>query len=106
VLELVAEPAARRVTDAVDVPTIGIGAGRGVDGQVLTVTDVLGFGPDLTFNEAYADVPEIVAEAVGEYLADVEREAFPTVEHAFDPGAGDGDERGRRGEGESESEQG
>jgi 3-methyl-2-oxobutanoate hydroxymethyltransferase len=106
VLELVAEPAARRVTDAVDVPTIGIGAGRGVDGQVLTVSDVLGFGPDLTFNEAYADVPEIVAEAVGEYLADVEREAFPTAEHAFDPGAGDGDERSRRGEGKSESEQG
>jgi 3-methyl-2-oxobutanoate hydroxymethyltransferase len=84
VLELVSEPVAAEMTEAIDVPTIGIGAGRGVDGQVLTVNDVLGFGPELTFNEAYADVPTVMADAIAAYLSDVEDGAFPSAEHAFD----------------------
>jgi len=86
VLELVAEPAAKRVTEAVDVPVIGIGAGRHVDGQVLTISDVLGYGEyDLTFDKEYADVPSVVAEAAADYVAEVRDGAFPTREHTFDP---------------------
>ena len=86
VLELVAEPAARRVTEAVDVPTIGIGAGRHVDGQVLTISDVLGYGEyDLTFDKEYANVPGVVADAAAEYIGEVRDGEFPTRDHAFDP---------------------
>jgi 3-methyl-2-oxobutanoate hydroxymethyltransferase len=85
VLELVSEPAAERVAAAVDVPVIGIGAGRHVDGQVLTISDVLGFGEyDLTFDEEYADVPGVVAEAAAAYVSEVRTGAFPTREHVFD----------------------
>jgi 3-methyl-2-oxobutanoate hydroxymethyltransferase len=86
VLELVSEPAARRITEAVDIPTIGIGAGRHVDGQVLTVSDVLGFGEyDLTFDKEYADVPSVIRDAAGEYVADVRSRSFPARENVFDP---------------------
>ncbi len=84
VIELVSEPVAADMTAALDIPTVGIGAGRKVDGQVLTINDVLGFGPELTFNEAYADVPAVMADAVEAYLAAVETETFPTESHAFD----------------------
>ena len=86
VLELVSEPVARRVTAAVEVPVIGIGAGRHVDGQVLTVSDVLGYGEyELTFDEQYADVPAVVREAAADYVADVRSGSFPTADHVFDP---------------------
>lgn len=84
VIELVSEPVAAEMTDAINIPTVGIGAGREVDGQVLTINDVLGFGPDLTFNEAYADVPSVMTQAVESYLSEVETGRFPTEEHGFD----------------------
>lgn len=84
VLEAVTEAAAERITNAVDVPTIGIGAGREVDGQVLVINDVIGLGSyDLTFNKQYADVESIIANAVSEYVTDIEAGAFPTEEHIF-----------------------
>ncbi|MFB6121228.1 MAG: 3-methyl-2-oxobutanoate hydroxymethyltransferase [Halobacteriaceae archaeon] len=85
VLELVTELAAKRVANAVDVPVIGIGAGRHVDGQVLTISDVLGYGDyDLTFDKEYADVPSVVADAAAEYVREVRESDFPTADHAFD----------------------
>jgi len=84
VVELVSEPVAGEMTDAIDIPTVGIGAGRTVDGQVLTIHDLLGFGQELTFSERYADVPEIIETAVESYLADVTSGAFPSADHAFD----------------------
>jgi 3-methyl-2-oxobutanoate hydroxymethyltransferase len=86
VLETVSEGVAKRVTEAVDVPTIGIGAGRYVDGQVLVVSDVLGLGGEsYSLSKQYADIDTEVREAVERYVEDVESGAFPARENAFDP---------------------
>ncbi len=86
VLETMTESAARAVTEAVDVPTIGIGAGRYVDGQVLVINDVIGLGEEeYTLAKPYASVGEEITEAVEAYVADVTSGTFPEREHAFDP---------------------
>jgi len=86
VLETVSETAAKAVTEAVDVPTIGIGAGRYVDGQVLVITDVLGLaGEQYSLSKRYADLGSEIREAVEAYVADVETGAFPAEENVFDP---------------------
>jgi 3-methyl-2-oxobutanoate hydroxymethyltransferase len=86
VLETVTEETGRRVTDAVDVPTIGIGAGRHVDGQVLVTNDLLGLGGEaFKLSKQYADVDSVVQEAVGEYVEEVENGEFPAEENVFDP---------------------
>jgi 3-methyl-2-oxobutanoate hydroxymethyltransferase len=86
VLETVSEPVARRVTEAVDVPTIGIGSGRYVDGQVLVVSDVLGLGAEpYSLSKQYADLDSAIRSAVEQYVAEVESGEFPTAENAFDP---------------------
>lgn len=86
VLETMTESAARRVTDALDVPTIGIGAGRHVDGQVLVLNDVIGLGDaEYTLSKRYADVGDEIRTAVESYVGDVRNERFPTAEHTFEP---------------------
>jgi 3-methyl-2-oxobutanoate hydroxymethyltransferase len=86
VLEAVTEATGKEVTEAVDVPTIGIGAGRYVDGQVLVVTDLLGLSEEsYGFSTAYADLGSVVEEAVTAYVDDVRDGAFPASEHVFDP---------------------
>lgn len=65
VLETVTEGTAKRVTETVDVPTIGIGAGRYVDGQVLVITDVLGLGGEsFRLSKQYADLDSTIRDAV------------------------------------------
>jgi len=86
VLETVTEETGRRVTEAVDVPTIGIGAGRHVDGQVLVTNDVLGLGgAGFKLAKQYADLDSIIREAVAEYVTEVENGEFPARENVFDP---------------------
>ncbi|MEF8851963.1 MAG: 3-methyl-2-oxobutanoate hydroxymethyltransferase [Haloarculaceae archaeon] len=86
VLETVSEPVAKRITEAVDVPTIGIGSGRYVDGQVLVITDVLGLGAEpYSLSKQYADLDSEIHSAVSQYVAEVESGEFPTAENAFDP---------------------
>ena len=86
VLETVSEPVAREVTNAVDVPTIGIGSGRYVDGQVLVISDVLGLGGEsYSLSKQYADLDSEIRKAVSQYVAEVESSEFPTRENAFDP---------------------
>lgn len=86
VLEAVTESVGRRVTEAIDVPTIGIGAGRDVDGQVLVITDVLGLSEEeYSLSKRYADLNEIIEGAVTEYVADVRGGTFPGEEHVYDP---------------------
>jgi len=86
VLETVSEGVAKRVTDALEVPTIGIGAGRYVDGQVLVVSDVLGLGGEsYSLSKQYADLDAEVRAAVSEYVEEVRSGAFPAAENAFDP---------------------
>lgn len=86
VLEGTTEALAKRVSDAVDVPTIGIGAGRHVDGQVLVITDMLGLdAADNKLSKQYADVDGIIRGAVEEYVEDVQTGAFPASENVYEP---------------------
>jgi len=95
VLEQVPAELGARVTAAVPVPTIGIGAGSATDGQVLVLTDLLGLtvGRVPKFVRPYAALGEAARDAVARYAADVRAGTFPAPEHAFhDPegGAGEG----------------
>lgn len=86
VLELVIEEVAREVTRSVEVPTIGIGSGRGCDGQVLVFHDMLGYGSGIRekrFVKSYADIGSVIREAVGRYAEEVRTRAFPEKRHAF-----------------------
>lgn len=79
VLEAVPEELAHEITDILKIPTIGIGAGRYCDGQVLVTDDMLGMFEDFTpkFVKKYADVGAAVKKAVGEYINEVEAGEFP-----------------------------
>lgn len=84
VLELVPEELAAAITKAVAAPTIGIGAGRGTDGQVLVVTDLLGVRPvPFRHNRRYAELGLTMAEAFAAFAADVHGRRFPGAENVF-----------------------
>lgn len=85
VLEAVPDGVARMVTDAVDVPTIGIGAGRHCDGQVLVYADLLGFEDRITprFVRRYAELKRDATEAVARFCDDVRAGTFPSSEETY-----------------------
>ncbi len=85
VLEGIPAELAAEITEALDIPTIGIGAGSGCDGQVLVVTDMLGLEEDFKpkFVRRFADLGTAVREAVGTYIEDVRSGAFPDDAHSF-----------------------
>ena len=85
VLEGIPAELAAEITDALDIPTIGIGAGSACDGQVLVVTDMLGLEEDFKpkFVRRFADLGTVVREAVGSYIEDVRSGAFPDEAHSF-----------------------
>lgn len=85
VLEGVPDEVARMVTDAIDVPTIGIGAGRWCDGQVLVYHDVLGIEDRVTpkFVRRYATQRADAVEAIAAYSADVRSGAFPSEDETY-----------------------
>lgn len=87
VIEAVPPDVAARVTEAVSVPTIGIGAGGGCDGQVLVSTDLLGLsrGPSPKFVKHYADLGTAVVDAVGAYVREVREGQFPGAAYAYKP---------------------
>lgn len=86
VLETVTEETGKTITEALDVPTIGIGAGRYVDGQVLVITDMLGFGGEaFKLSKQYADLDSVIQQAVREYVREVESGEFPARENVYDP---------------------
>lgn len=86
VLETVTEETGKAVTEAVDVPTIGIGAGPRVDGQVLVITDLLGLGAEsFKLSKQYASLDSIISDAVGRYVSEVENGEFPAEENVYDP---------------------
>ena len=83
VLEHVPANVASRVTDALDIPTIGIGAGPDCDGQVLVGTDIMGLSEDVPpFAEQFGDVKGEMTEAVESYREAVESGQFPADEHS------------------------
>ena len=85
VLEGVPRELAAQITDAIDVPTIGIGAGPECDGQVLVIYDVLGMNDDFKpkFVKRYENLADRIRDAVGAYAEEVRRGAFPDDEHSF-----------------------
>jgi len=85
VLELVPTELARRITEAVKIPTIGIGAGPHTDGQILVFHDMLGLTPGkkLKHVKRYLDGFEAMKKAVGEYSGEVRGGKFPGAEHGF-----------------------
>jgi 3-methyl-2-oxobutanoate hydroxymethyltransferase len=85
VLEAVPAPVAERVSRALDVPTIGIGAGAGTDGQVLVWHDMLGMyaGRTPRFVKRYAEIAEEIGSAVATYAAEVRNGSFPEQRHTY-----------------------
>jgi 3-methyl-2-oxobutanoate hydroxymethyltransferase len=87
VIEAMPPDMAALVTRAVSVPTIGIGAGRGCDGQVLVCTDLLGLsrGHVPKFAKRYASLGEQAIEAIRHYVDEVRSGAFPDSAHEYQP---------------------
>jgi 3-methyl-2-oxobutanoate hydroxymethyltransferase len=84
VIEAVAEPLAARITAAIPIPTIGIGASAACDGQVLVLEDMLGLSPTTPkFVRRYGDLGPAIEAAVEAYAADVRSRAFPGAEHVY-----------------------
>lgn len=86
VLEMVPSEAARRVTEALDIPTIGVGAGPHVDGQLLVWTDFAGYtsGRIPKFVKQYADLKGVLTDAVTRFREDVATRSYPGPEHSYE----------------------
>ena len=85
VLEKIPAALAERVSKELKVPAIGIGAGGGVDGQVLVIHDMLGISNDFSprFLRRYADLHGVMNEAVGNYVSDVKSRDFPNEKEQY-----------------------
>jgi 3-methyl-2-oxobutanoate hydroxymethyltransferase len=85
VLEKVPVGLAARITQSLDIPTIGIGAGVDCDGQVLVVDDMLGLFTEFRpkFVKRYADLGALADQAIATYAAEVRAKTFPSAEHGF-----------------------
>ena len=85
VLELVPAPLARFITQRLSIPTIGIGAGPGCDGQVQVLHDMLGLFTDFVPRHArrYANLAQVISEAFTQYADDVRDGSFPTAAESF-----------------------
>jgi 3-methyl-2-oxobutanoate hydroxymethyltransferase len=84
VIEAVAEPLARKLTSAVPIPTIGIGASPACDGQILVLEDMLGLSPRAPkFVKHYGTLGPGIEKAVADYAAEVRSRAFPGPEHVY-----------------------
>lgn len=85
VLECVPERLAEKVTKELEIPTIGIGAGAGCDGQVLVYQDMLGMFSDFTpkFVKKFANVGQVMKEAFKSYIDEMQQGSFPAQEHCY-----------------------
>ena len=85
VLECIPSDVARKITEEVPIPTIGIGAGPDCDGQVLVLHDVLGIGTDYMprFVKAYANFQEDIPQAVRSFRNEVRGGQFPGLGHSY-----------------------
>ncbi len=85
VLEKIPADLARRVTESVKMPTIGIGGGGATDGQVLVVADMLGMNNSFSpkFLRRYADLHGIMTDAIGRYVSDVKSGDFPNASEQY-----------------------
>lgn len=85
VLECVPEKLAKIISEQLTIPTIGIGAGAGCDGQILVYQDMLGMFSDYTpkFVKRFAEVGSVMKEAFANYIKEVQAETYPAEEHTF-----------------------
>lgn len=85
VLEGIPRKLADLVTEKLSIPTIGIGAGNGCDGQVLVYQDMLGMFSDFTpkFVKRYANTGEVMKDAFRQYIEEIQSGAFPSEEHEY-----------------------
>ncbi|HEX9651329.1 MAG TPA: 3-methyl-2-oxobutanoate hydroxymethyltransferase [Cyclobacteriaceae bacterium] len=85
VLEKIPAKLAKKVADQLTIPTIGIGAGADVDGQVLVMQDMLGITKDFKprFLRRYADLNKIISDAVSQYISDIKAGDFPNDEEKY-----------------------
>lgn len=85
VLEGIPAKLAARITEMLEIPTIGIGAGPACDGQVLVIHDILGLCEKYSpkFVKRYADLSPVITEAARQYVSDVKEGVFPAEEHSF-----------------------
>ncbi len=85
VLEGVPAQVATRITERLQIPTIGIGAGGGCDGQILVFHDVVGLslGPTPKFARKYADLAGNIRKALGEFAEDIREKDFPSAEETY-----------------------
>ena len=85
VLECVPAPLAARISQQLKIPTIGIGAGNGCDGQILVYQDMLGMFNDFTpkFVKHFSNIGEEMSRAFRDYISEVRSGAFPDEEHSF-----------------------
>jgi 3-methyl-2-oxobutanoate hydroxymethyltransferase len=84
VVEAVAEPLARRITETIAIPTIGIGASAACDGQVLVLEDMLGLSARVPkFVRRYGELGPMIEAAIQGYANDVRSRAFPGPEHVY-----------------------
>jgi 3-methyl-2-oxobutanoate hydroxymethyltransferase len=85
VMECVPKQLAELISHKLSIPTIGIGAGAGCDGQVLVYHDILSYGGGRVpkFVKQYADAGSLIKQAIAQYAAEVRSGAFPAAEHTF-----------------------
>ena len=85
VLECIPEKLAKIVTEKLDIPTIGIGAGAGCDGQILVYQDMLGMFTDYVpkFVKNFANVGEVMKNAFRQYKEEINNQTFPAAEHSY-----------------------
>ena len=85
VLEKIPAELASEVTEALTIPTIGIGAGAGTDGQVLVSHDALGLSTDFNprFVRRYAELEETITDAIGDYVTEVRSRSFPSEDESY-----------------------
>jgi 3-methyl-2-oxobutanoate hydroxymethyltransferase len=85
VLECIPESLARRVTESLKAPTIGIGAGKYCDGQVLVINDMLGFDESFRpkYVKTYVNLSRTIKDAVAEFAEEVRQGKYPDDEHTY-----------------------
>lgn len=85
VLECIPEKISKIITESVSIPTIGIGAGKYCNGQILVINDMLGMYSDFTpkFVKQYKNLKEDINEAINNYIKDIKTGAFPEEKHSF-----------------------
>lgn len=87
VLEAISEPVSRKITEQLDIPTIGIGASDACDGQILVIDDICGLGSIAghkpRFVKEYVNIADDIKQAATDYAQDVQQRKFPGKEHLY-----------------------